>query len=89
MGAEQLEPLLISDVQAAALCGCSRSHWHTLAAAGKVPPSIKLGCKRLWRRQEIESWILNGCPAADAWVAIQVSLSRQHRTSNAKGPNER
>ena len=46
-------PLLISDVQAAALCGCSRSHWHALAAAGKVPPSVRLGRKRLWRRLEL------------------------------------
>ena len=39
----QSEPLLISDRESAALCGCSRSHWHALAAAGKIPPSVKLG----------------------------------------------
>jgi predicted DNA-binding transcriptional regulator AlpA len=73
----QNEPLLLSDVQAAALCGCSRSHWHVLAAAGKIPPSIKLGRKRLWRRQEIESWILAGCPDSATWQAMQASVGRR------------
>lgn len=81
MQGEQAEPLLISDVQAAALCGCSRSHWHTLAAAGKVPPSVRLGRKRLWRRQEIESWIQAGCPSGDVWAAMQASAGRRLKTS--------
>ena len=48
--------LLIDSRTAAALCGSSRSHWHALRAAGKVPPPVKLGRKVLWRRQEIVDW---------------------------------
>jgi excisionase family DNA binding protein len=77
----QTESLLIPDVEAAALCGCSRSHWHVLAAAGKIPPSIKLGRKRLWRRQEIESWILAGCPDAQTWAAMRASAARRLKVS--------
>lgn len=71
------EALLIPDVAAAALCGCSRSHWHSLAAAGKVPPSVKLGRKRLWRRREIEEWIAAGCPDGRTWAAIQAAAGRR------------
>ncbi len=77
MPADSLEPLLICDRQAAALCGCSRSHWHTLAAAGKIPPSVKLGRKRLWRREEIEEWVAAGCPDGRTWEALQAAASRR------------
>lgn len=73
--------LLIPDTEAAALCGCSRSHWHVLAAVGKIPPSIKLGRKRLWRREEISSWILAGCPDGATWAAMQASATRRLRVS--------
>jgi predicted DNA-binding transcriptional regulator AlpA len=71
------DALLIPDTVAAALCGCSRSHWHMLDDAGKLPPSIKLGRKRLWRRGEIESWILAGCPDSATWQAMQASAARR------------
>ena len=69
--------MLISDVQAAALCGCSRSHWHALAAAGKIPPSVKLGRKRLWRRAEVVAWIEASCPDGRTWEAIKASAVRR------------
>ena len=64
------QTLLIPDVEAARLCACSRSHWHALAAAGKIPPSVKLGRKRLWRRTEVVAWIDAGCPDARTWAAM-------------------
>ncbi|HZZ76909.1 MAG TPA: helix-turn-helix domain-containing protein [Gemmataceae bacterium] len=73
------ESLLIPDTEVAALCHCSRSHWHTLSAAGKVPPSVKLGRKRLWRRAEIEAWINAGCPDASTWAAMQASAARRQK----------
>ncbi len=81
MQGERSEPLLISDVQAAALCGCSRSHWHALAAAGKIPPSVKLGRKRLWRREEILRWVQSGCPNSATWAAMQASANRRLKVS--------
>jgi predicted DNA-binding transcriptional regulator AlpA len=73
----KLEPLLLCDRDAAALCNCSRSHWHAMRAAGKLPPSIKLGRKVLWRREEIESWIAAGCPDARTWQAIRAADRRR------------
>ena len=72
-----LAPLLIPAVQAAALCNCSRSHWQCLAAAGKVPRSVKLGRKRLWRRLEIEEWIAAGCPDGRTWEALKAAAGRR------------
>src|SRR5207244_412745 len=50
------EPLLLADRAAAALCGLSRASWHRLRAAGKLPPSIKLGRSVRWRADEIAAW---------------------------------
>jgi predicted DNA-binding transcriptional regulator AlpA len=49
-----LAALLIPDTAAAALAGVSRAHWQRLRSAGKIPPSVRLGRKVLWRRLEIE-----------------------------------
>ena len=73
----QTEPLLISDREAAALCSCSRSHWHVLAAAGKIPPSVKLGRKRLWRREEIQEWAAAGCPDGRMWDVMKAAVARR------------
>ncbi len=74
--ADTLDVLLIPDTAAAALCGCSRSHWHVLAAAGKIPPSVKLGRKRLWRREEIQAWVAAGCPDCRTWEAMKAAGRR-------------
>jgi predicted DNA-binding transcriptional regulator AlpA len=79
MRANPPDPLLIGDREAAALVGVSRAHWHRLRAAGKLPPSIRLGRKVLWRRVEIELWIQAGCPDAKSWAAMQTSVARRHR----------
>jgi predicted DNA-binding transcriptional regulator AlpA len=70
--------LLIPDTAAAALAGVSRSHWHRLRAAGKLPPSIKLGRKVLWRRAEVIAWIDAGCPDARTWAAMRAAEGRRH-----------
>jgi predicted DNA-binding transcriptional regulator AlpA len=75
------QPMLIPDTVAAALCGCSRSHWHVLAAAGKIPPSIRLGRKRLWRAEEIRAWIDAGCPDGATWDAMTASSRRRLKVS--------
>lgn len=68
--------LLIPDIEAAALTGCSRAHWQRLRAAGKLPPSIHLGRKVLWRRADVVGWITAGCPDARTWAAMQASGRR-------------
>jgi predicted DNA-binding transcriptional regulator AlpA len=69
--------LLIPDTAAAALAGVSRSHWHALRAAGKLPPSVKLGRAVRWRRDEIIAWINAGCPDAKVWGAMQAAAGRR------------
>jgi excisionase family DNA binding protein len=64
-------PLQIPDTAAAALTGVSRATWHRLRAAGKLPPSVRLGRKVLWRRDEVVAWIDAGCPDAATWHAMR------------------
>lgn len=71
-----VEPMLIDDRAAAALAGVSRSHWHTLRAAGKLPPAVRLGRKVLWRRSELVAWIEASCPDSKTWAAMQASNRR-------------
>lgn len=70
-------PLLIPDTAAAALAGVSRAHWQRLRSAGKIPPSVRLGRKVLWRRLEIEEWIAAGCPDSRLWEAMKASAHRR------------
>ncbi len=75
------QSLLMPDTAAAALAGVSRSHWHKLRAAGKVPPSVRLGRKVLWKRAEIAAWIDAGCPDSRMWAAMQESAGRRMKVS--------
>jgi predicted DNA-binding transcriptional regulator AlpA len=75
------EALLIDDRAAAALASVSRSTWHVLRAAGRVPPCVRLGIGRRkivrWRRAEIVAWIDAGCPDSQVWAAMQASAGRR------------
>jgi predicted DNA-binding transcriptional regulator AlpA len=75
-----IEPLLIPDTAAAALAGVSRAHWHRLRVAGKLPPPIRLGRKVLWRRREVEEWIVAGCPDGRTWAAMTAARRRNARS---------
>jgi len=58
----QIEPLLLSAAQAAALCGIGRSLFYSLHSSQELGPlPLKLGCRTLWRRKELETWISEGC----------------------------
>lgn len=73
--------LLIPDTAAAALAGISRAHWQRLRAAGKLPPSVRLGRKVLWRRAEVSAWIDAGCPDSKMWGAMQAAAGRRLKVS--------
>lgn len=52
------EPLLVSRLTAAALCGVSASSWDRAERAGRIGPRpVRLGGRILYRRQELEVWI--------------------------------
>jgi excisionase family DNA binding protein len=73
--------LLIPDTEAAALAGVSRSTWHVLRAAGKLPAAVRLGRAVRWRRAEVVAWIDAGCPDARTWAAMQAAAGRRLKVS--------
>ena len=60
-------PLAVNALDAAAICGVSRSHWLKLHAQGAVPDPIRLGRRVLWRTAELRDWLHAGCPSAPRW----------------------
>ena len=42
---------------------CSTRHVYRLSDSGRMPAPIKLGVLVRWRRDELVSWIANGCPS--------------------------
>jgi len=66
-----MDSLLLSTESAARLLGIGRSHFYALHSSGRLGPmSIKLGGRTLWNRQEVESWVVAGCPARREWRQI-------------------
>lgn len=63
-------PALLIDIQAAALCGMSRSGWRKMDAAGRIPRAIKISRCCRWRADELHAWIAAGCPARVKWQSI-------------------
>jgi predicted DNA-binding transcriptional regulator AlpA len=61
--ADAVDPLLLPDVDTAALLRISRAHLHRLRSAGMLPAPVRLGRAVRWRRSDIEAWILMGCPS--------------------------
>jgi predicted DNA-binding transcriptional regulator AlpA len=71
------DPLLLSDVEAAALAGVSRATWHRLRAAGKIPRAMRLGGCVRWSRAELVAWIGAGCLPVEMWDAMQAQARRR------------
>jgi predicted DNA-binding transcriptional regulator AlpA len=70
--------LLISDTEAARLCGVSRATWHRLRAAGKIGPQpIRLGRAVRYLRSDVEKWAASGCPDSATWRAMQATEGRR------------
>ena len=59
-----VRPTELMDAAALAdlLC-CSTRHLYRLCESAKMPRPIKLGRLVRWRREEIDRWIEQGCPA--------------------------
>jgi len=51
------EPLTLSLDDLAASIGVSRRHLHQLLARGEGPPTIRLGRRRLVRREAADAWL--------------------------------
>ena len=76
----QLEPLLLSAKQAAALCGgISVRTWWSLVATGQAPPSIRLRGRRLWDLKSLRRWTELGCPTLDKFLILQEAYNESKR----------
>jgi excisionase family DNA binding protein len=61
-------PLLIDAAAVAKLLSIGRSTFFALISSGRIGPQpIRLGKRRLYRRNEIDDWVLRGCPPRRQW----------------------
>ena len=60
--------LAASDI--ANLLGCSTRHVRRLVASRRIPPPLRFGRLKRWRREDIDRWLADGCP--------QPKLPRRH-----------
>ena len=61
------QALLLSDTEAAALLGSSRSHFRNMHRLGNCPAPIKFGRSTKWRKAELIDWINEGSPPRHRW----------------------
>ena len=59
--------LALADHEAAALLGCSRSHFRNLHRQGMIPAPVRLGRSTKWRCNELVDWLNAGCPPLHRW----------------------
>jgi excisionase family DNA binding protein len=55
------EAMLLSVQKVAAILDCSTRHVYRLEERGQMPPAVRLGNCRRWRREPLEKWIEGGC----------------------------
>jgi len=69
-----LAPLLVDARQAAGLCGVSPATWWRWDAASRIPAAVRIGAGGVrWRRAELESWTVAGCPDRRTWEVLQAA----------------
>lgn len=54
-------PEFLTNRQIAAMLGLSPQTIDRMAAAGSMPPVLKIGRSKRWRRSDITAWIASGC----------------------------
>jgi excisionase family DNA binding protein len=67
---EPVERLLVDVKEAAKALGISARHLAGLHSSGRLGPlPMKLGRRRLWRFDELKSWVEAGCPQREKWIS--------------------
>jgi len=56
-------PVLLTVKEVAELLGFSERTVYRLADSGTMPGPIKIGASVRWRKNELDQWIEEGCPA--------------------------
>jgi len=64
------EPLILSIAETVRLLGLPRRTLYRLMNAGALPPSFKLGGKRVFRRADLEKWIALGLPPIERFLTL-------------------
>ncbi len=62
--------LLIDAGDVARRLSISRSAFYKLVATRTAPQPIRLGRRTLWRVEELEEWVRDGCPPIDRWERL-------------------
>lgn len=57
MTTNEVAPAAFRARTAAQYLAISKSHFHMLVRAGKLPQPIKLGCASLWRREWLDEFL--------------------------------
>jgi len=63
-------PLLLSISQTMELLGLPRRTLYGLMDRGALPPSFKLGGRRVFRRADLEKWIALGLPPIERFLTL-------------------
>ena len=58
------EPVLLTVKEVAEMLGLSERTVYRLADMGKMPRPVKIGAAVRLRRNELDTWIEDGCPAS-------------------------
>ena len=69
----ELSPLLVDASAASRLLGVGRTTFLSLVSQGRVPPSVRLGRRRLWPLdgpQGLRAWVAAGCPPFEQWALL-------------------
>jgi len=71
-------PALLSLEDAGEYCGISRNSFWKMKASGRCPAPIRLGRRLLWRKADLDRWILDGCPAVNRARAEKYRRDREN-----------
>ncbi len=63
--------VLLGAIDLARRLGVSVRTVRRLDAAGKLPKPVRLGHSVRWRSDEIERWVVAGCPERATWQTQQ------------------
>jgi predicted DNA-binding transcriptional regulator AlpA len=58
-------PLLLDGPSAAKLLGISERQLRKLEVTGRIPPPVRIGRSVRWSRENLASWVREGCPTAE------------------------
>jgi len=64
---------LLDAKKTAKYLGYSVATLHRHHGAGLIPTPLRIGGAVRWDKDELDAWIIRGCPEAEAWGAIKQS----------------